>query len=351
MAEPWSVRRARYAGEALRPPRKTTSEDHDDDAFPASRDERSAERSRRAASAAPAPRLGPILALVTRPDRVQHVYCKRTNETVPCVAIRLADDTFDGLRVVLWRAHAAADVGAEHTRAAIVGTPHPSKRRSTEKNAFPDPSPLTDSFLPLSRRLEHAKNRRRRRRAGGCGPARALERVPRRARARLGVRREPRRACHRERAAVCAFGLAAGSRRFAGRRREPTRGGARDPRAFGVAAFRAPNRLRVRRRTNRRPDDKHETRIARARGRGVGARAQGVVGQSRGARGCETDPRLVRELRAFRKRSGNAEASQFQQRFRQRMCDPLLRAKRKRKRKRGARRLAAEAFVRGGFGG
>ena len=188
MAEPWSVRRARYAGEALRPPRKTTSEDHDDDAFPASRDERSAERSRRAASAAPAPRLGPILALVTRRDRVQHVYCKRTNETVPCVAIRLADDTFDGLRVVLWRAHAAADVGAEHTRAAIVGTPHPSKRRSTEKsalvvsaardvlkpeNAFPDPSPLTDSFLPLSRRLEHAKNRRRRRRAGGCGPARA----------------------------------------------------------------------------------------------------------------------------------------------------------------------------------
>ena len=107
------MRRARYAGEALRPPRKTTSEDHDDDAFPASRDERSAERSRRAASAAPAPRLGPILALVTRRDRVQHVYCKRTNETVPCVAIRLADDTFDGLRVVLWRAHAAADVGAE----------------------------------------------------------------------------------------------------------------------------------------------------------------------------------------------------------------------------------------------
>ena len=135
MAEPWSVRRARYAGEALRPPRKTTSEDHDDDAFPANRDERSSERSRRAASAAPAPRLGPILALVTRRDRVQHVYCKRTNETVPCVAIRLADDTFDGLRVVLWRAHAAADVGAEHTRAAIVGTPHPSKRRSTEKSA------------------------------------------------------------------------------------------------------------------------------------------------------------------------------------------------------------------------
>ena len=201
MAEPWSVRRARYAGEALRPPRKTTSEDHDDDAFPASRDERSAERSRRAASAAPAPRLGPILALVTRRDRVQHVYCKRTNETVPCVAIRLADDTFDGLRVVLWRAHAAADVGAEHTRAAIVGTPHSSKRRSTEKNAVVrtvptyrpratfSQNPKTRIHSPVSshrlvspshtRRLEHAKNRRRRRRAGGCGPARALERVPR----------------------------------------------------------------------------------------------------------------------------------------------------------------------------
>ena len=199
MAEPWSVRRARYAGEALRPPRKTTSEDHDDDAFPANRDERSSERSRRAASAAPAPRLGPILALVTRRDRVQHVYCKRTNETVPCVAIRLADDTFDGLRVVLWRAHAAADVGAEHTRAAIVGTPHSSKRRSTEKNAVvrTDVSaardvvsnPKTRIHSPVSshrlvspsrtRRLEHAKNRRRRRRAGGCGPARALERVPR----------------------------------------------------------------------------------------------------------------------------------------------------------------------------
>lgn len=113
MAEPWSVRRARDAGEAFRPARKAASEDHDDDASPASRDGRSAERSRRAASAAPAPRLGPIVALVTRRDRVQHVYCKRTNETVPCVAIRLADDTFDGLRVVLWRAHAAADVGAE----------------------------------------------------------------------------------------------------------------------------------------------------------------------------------------------------------------------------------------------
>jgi hypothetical protein len=113
MAEPWSVRRARDAGEAFRPARKAAWEDHDDDASPASRDGRSAERSTRAASAAPAPRLGPIVALVTRRDRVQHVYCKRTNETVPCVAIRLADDTFDGLRVVLWRAHAAADVGAE----------------------------------------------------------------------------------------------------------------------------------------------------------------------------------------------------------------------------------------------
>jgi hypothetical protein len=113
MAEHWSVRRARDAGEAFRPARKAAWEDHDDDASPASREGRSAERSRRAASAAPAPRLGPIVALVTRRDRVQHVYCKRTNETVPCVAIRLADDTFDGLRVVLWRAHAAADVGAE----------------------------------------------------------------------------------------------------------------------------------------------------------------------------------------------------------------------------------------------
>jgi hypothetical protein len=124
MAEPWSVRRARDAGEAFRPARKAAWEDHDDDASPASRDGRSAERSTRAASAAPAPRLGPIVALVTRRDRVQHVYCKRTNETVPCVAIRLADDTFDGLRVVLWRAHAAADVGAERRerRCSIVGT-------------------------------------------------------------------------------------------------------------------------------------------------------------------------------------------------------------------------------------
>ena len=119
MAEPWSVRRARDAGEAFRPARKAAWEDHDDDASPASRDGRSAERSRRAASAAPAPRLGPIVALVTRRDRVQHVYCKRTNETVPCVAIRLADDTFDGLRVVLWRAHAAADVGAERRERGV----------------------------------------------------------------------------------------------------------------------------------------------------------------------------------------------------------------------------------------
>lgn len=137
MAEPWSVRRARDAGEAFRPARKAVSEDHDDDASPASRDGRSAERSTRAASAAPAPRLGPIVALVTRRDRVQHVYCKRTNETVPCVAIRLADDTFDGLRVVLWRAHAAADVGAERRerRRPIVGTLHLFASRNVSARA------------------------------------------------------------------------------------------------------------------------------------------------------------------------------------------------------------------------
>jgi hypothetical protein len=124
MAEPWSVRRARDAGEAFRPARKAASEDHDDDASPASRDGRSAERSTRAASAAPAPRLGPIVALVTRRDRVQHVYCKRTNETVPCVAIRLADDTFDGLRVVLWRRarRRGRRCGTTRTEALIVGT-------------------------------------------------------------------------------------------------------------------------------------------------------------------------------------------------------------------------------------
>ena len=153
MAEPWSVRRARYAGEALRPPRKTTSEDHDDDAFPASRDERSAERSRRAASAAPAPRLGPILALVTRRDRVQHVYCKRTNETVPCVAIRLADDTFDGLRVVLWRAHAAADVGAEHTRAAVLA-PHIRRNGARLKKALLVVSAARDVLKPKKTRFQ-----------------------------------------------------------------------------------------------------------------------------------------------------------------------------------------------------
>ena len=138
MAEPWSVRRARDAGEAFRPARKAVSEDHDDDASPASRDGRSAERSTRAASAAPAPRLGPIVALVTRRDRVQHVYCKRTNETVPCVAMRLADDTFDGLWVVLWRAHAAADVGAERRerRRSIVGTLHLFARPETSPLAL-----------------------------------------------------------------------------------------------------------------------------------------------------------------------------------------------------------------------
>ena len=146
MAEPWSVRRARNAGEALRPAKKATSEDYDDEASSASRDARSAERSRRAASAAPAPRLGPIVALVTRRDRVQHVYCKRTNETVPCVAIRLADDTFDGLRVVLWRAHAVADVGANRTNARSLLAPHVSAHETTRITRRP-PRPVSSHCL------------------------------------------------------------------------------------------------------------------------------------------------------------------------------------------------------------
>ena len=110
-SEVWSVRRAKEAGEALRPsranPRTTTPSD----------------RPRPSLRGAPSPRattttsssgapIGTVVGLVVARERVAAVYCKRTGETVPRASITLADDTFDGLRVVLWRTHAGADVGA-----------------------------------------------------------------------------------------------------------------------------------------------------------------------------------------------------------------------------------------------
>ena len=119
MEAPWSVRRARDAGEALRPEpsRRTDADTEDDDKdTEIDRDIVKPFVSNKRARVSPAPRLGAVVGLVTRRDRVAYVYCKRTNDTVPCVSIRIADDTFDGLRVVLWRAHAAADVGASPRR-------------------------------------------------------------------------------------------------------------------------------------------------------------------------------------------------------------------------------------------
>ena len=87
-ADPWTVRRVAAAGEARRP------------------------------SKGAADRVSPLtvtvpstVALVVRRERTVGVYCKSTNETVPCTAVIVADESFEGMRVVLWRTHADVDVG------------------------------------------------------------------------------------------------------------------------------------------------------------------------------------------------------------------------------------------------
>ena len=98
MASPevWTVRRAIAAGETLRPRPAPI-----DAAAPATN----------GAPPAPAP-AGVVVALVCGRERAEAVYCKRTRETVRRARVRVEDDTAGGLRVVLWRAHADADVGA-----------------------------------------------------------------------------------------------------------------------------------------------------------------------------------------------------------------------------------------------
>ena len=292
------------------------------------------------------------MALVTRRDRVQHVYCKRTNETVPCVAIRLADDTFDGLRVVLWRAHAAADVGAEHTRAAIVGPrAHPSKRRSTEKTRF-------QTRLLSPTRFSLCLDDWNTRKTAGVGDV--LEDVGLRARWN---------AYHDEPELASGYGASLVVRATASALldahlvsppgHEDSRDGDAEPLAAApVIRERSASRRSARRtvcvyggeRTDgRTTNTKHESRARAVEAWALEHRASLVRAAAL------ADARRTHASYGSSGRFGNAprnaEASQFQQRFRQRLCDPLLRAKRKRKRKRGARRLAAEAFVRGGFGG
>jgi hypothetical protein len=72
-------------------------------------------------------------------ERVAAVYCKRTGETVPRASITLADDTFDGLRVVLWRTHAGADVGARPSPNCW----HPPASQPAHRPP-PRPAPLPD---------------------------------------------------------------------------------------------------------------------------------------------------------------------------------------------------------------
>lgn len=44
-------------------------------------------------------------------ERTAAVFCVGSRETVPCTRLLVADHTFAGLQVVLWRTHAGVDVG------------------------------------------------------------------------------------------------------------------------------------------------------------------------------------------------------------------------------------------------
>ena len=332
------VRRARYAGEALRPPRKTTSEDHDDDAFPASRDERSAER-----RGAPRPRrprrVWPILALVTRRDRVQHVYRKRTNRRL---ASRYASRTIPSTDCgSCCGARTPPRTWVRNTPARPLLAPHIRRNGARLKKTRFQTRLLSPTRFSLC--LDDWNTRK----TAGVGDV--LEAVGLRARWN---------AYHDEPELASGYGASlvvratASALLYAHLVSPPGHEDSRDGDAAHRAAprirevgprARAPNRLRVRRRP-RRPDDSHETRIARARGRG-GRRAQGVAGQSRGA-AMRADPRSHGSSRAERpetpRRANFSNVSVA-------TCDPLLRAKRNANA--NAARSAAEAFVRGGFGG
>ena len=52
-----------------------------------------------------------VVALVVRRERTVAVYCKGSGETVPCTRLYVADESYEGMPVVLWRTHAGMDVG------------------------------------------------------------------------------------------------------------------------------------------------------------------------------------------------------------------------------------------------
>ena len=108
MEPPWTVRGAWNAGQVLRPDSKDANANVDADSHKQIAETSTASQHKHKP---PSSTLGTIVALVTRREPTSYVYCKRTHETVPCVTLRIADDTYDGLRLTLWRGHAGVDVG------------------------------------------------------------------------------------------------------------------------------------------------------------------------------------------------------------------------------------------------
>ena len=133
MGEPWTVRLAVEVGKAQRPtsddrrakpsthtqtrqrrgadyprPNGVVAVEHDNKKATAS-----ATTSAVAApsSSSSSSSLVTVVALVVKRERTVAVYCKGRGETVPCTRLYVADDTYEGMRVVLWRTHAGIDVG------------------------------------------------------------------------------------------------------------------------------------------------------------------------------------------------------------------------------------------------
>ena len=133
MGEPWTVRLAVEVGKAQRPtsddrrakpsthtqtrqrrgadyprPNGVVAVEHDNKKATAS-----ATTSAVAApsSSSSSSSLVTVVALVVKRERTVAVYCKGSGETVPCTRLYVADDTYEGMRVVLWRTHAGIDVG------------------------------------------------------------------------------------------------------------------------------------------------------------------------------------------------------------------------------------------------
>ena len=160
-SEVWSVRRAKEAGEALRPSRtKPCATIPSDRPRPSPRGAPTPSATTTTTGSSGAP-IGTVVGLVVARERAAAVYCKRTGETIPRASITLADDTFDGLRVVLWRTHAGADVGARpspncwhppESQPAHPPPPDPTSPRSIRRHRRRRPRPRTPRAMELLRR-------------------------------------------------------------------------------------------------------------------------------------------------------------------------------------------------------